>query len=679
MKHKKWWLLSVVAMLLAMACDNKTGSGQADKLLDAAYQAKNYPRLMELADSLEKAGGISQAKAYYWLGYACDRQKQLRMAEFYWKMSLEAAANSEDREEVDYYARSGCRLANLLSVRGDYEATLKAALPVAKRLEELHCDSTSDYVNLLIYIGCCQAAVGQSRKGTEDGFERAYEKHVEMIEKSHDDAAFKNAFAGLLNIVYFCNYTQSYQSALAWIDRFGELLSQYEQLPGASTDFKDKQLGRFNIYRAIALEGLGKKEEAEKVYEAFLTTEFSKTPAGRINANDYLFAAGRWNEAADNYRSLDAVLGKETDPYTTENIQNFLLKKYRANLLAGRRDSAQMVSMLICDSLDGALAKSAKMDAREQASIIRAVERTSAYQAAITHRKQMMLLGALALLFLCFTGYTAYRRRKVREQAQAFKRLKADFGHLEAETTQKVTESTERNIARHLQELLPSKTLSSHPSMKIAVPFTAGQMPDGGFCDSYVRDGLLFVLIGDVAGQGTSSVMLATMVKAQFRTAAALERTPEQIASAIDAALPGSGESAHAIGLLVGVLDLSSGRFAYCDAGHPAPVLTGESITQLPVDDQPEMGKSRGYAYKSQEAMLAPGSILFLYNKGAYLAENADHQPFGEKRLLGDAVQATKLKLVPDAFVGHVRDAIRRFTGETEQHVNQALMAVQYK
>jgi hypothetical protein len=43
------------------------------------------------------------------------------------------------------------------------------------------------------------------------------------------------------------------------------LLSQYQQRQGTDPGYVDKQLGRFNIYKAIALNGMGKEDEAKQV------------------------------------------------------------------------------------------------------------------------------------------------------------------------------------------------------------------------------------------------------------------------------------------------------------------------------------------------------------------------------------------------------------------------------
>ena len=289
MKQSRIWIVFVMAAMLMTACSSgptKEQSENAERAIETAHKQRDYDKLLTLADSLEKNGCLSQAEAYYWRGYASDRLKMYRMAEFYWKTALEACEGSTEPEDLKIYAMTASRMANLLSVRGNYEGTLKIGEPAAKRLEELQCDTTSDYVNLLIYIGCCQSATGKAEGDAGDGFNRAFKKHKENIEKNHTESAYKNAIAGLINIAYFCNYTKDYQRAMRWIENFGEMINEYEQRPDADKKYIDKQIARFNIYKAIALEGQGKKEEAAAAFEDFKATEFSKTPERKIQGND---------------------------------------------------------------------------------------------------------------------------------------------------------------------------------------------------------------------------------------------------------------------------------------------------------------------------------------------------------------------------------------------------------
>ena len=176
MKQTKFWILLVLfTSVLMTACneeEKKSQISEADKLIEATQKNKNYNQLLKVVDSLEANSIITPTKACYWRGYACDKMKRQRLAEYYWKASLDAAKESTDGDEMVYYAKSASRLANMLSVRGDYEEGLNISIPVANKLESLECDSTSDYLNILIYIGCCQEGLGTT-DGNADGFNKA--------------------------------------------------------------------------------------------------------------------------------------------------------------------------------------------------------------------------------------------------------------------------------------------------------------------------------------------------------------------------------------------------------------------------------------------------------------------------------------------------------------------------
>ncbi len=295
MKKRQSIFVLVVAIILSAIgfASCSTAKKEAVQMMDAAYKAKDYNRILHLADSLEKAGDFSVVKANYWRGYASDRLKEKDKAEQYWRASLKAGEASDDEDDLVIYAKSASRLANLLSVNGDYNETLKLSIPVAERIEALKCDTTSDYINLLIYIGCCQAVIGKEVKETEHGFYRAYKKHLENIEQKHTDASYKDAIAGLINVAHYCVKAKKYEAGLYYTRYFGELLGEYELRPDVDADYVDKQLGRYCIYKAQALDGLGKKEEAAEMFETFKDTEFSKTPAGLSLAEDYLATIGQ--------------------------------------------------------------------------------------------------------------------------------------------------------------------------------------------------------------------------------------------------------------------------------------------------------------------------------------------------------------------------------------------------
>ena len=619
----------MLLLLLTMACgngDQKEQSVAAEKLLERAQKANDYERLMQLADSLEKAKVLTAEKAFYWLGYASDRLNKKRMAEFYWKASLEAAEKNGKDADMEAYAKSASRLANLLTVRGDYEGVLKGAIPAALKQED-----------------------------TSDGFERAYHKHLESIENHRSDASYKNAIAGLINISYACLTIKKYQEAQKWIERFGELLKDYEQRPDHSIIYTDKQVARFNIYQALAYEGLEKKEEAAKAFDAFLTTEYSKTPEGRIAANEYLMAAQRWDEAANNYRSLDALMGEGSTNTMMDDIENLLLKKYQANLIAGRKDSAMAVSKAISDLLEPAFKQMRQLDKEEQATIVANVERLSEQQAQLESRNRLTWYVLFALIFLVFIGYIMYRRYVGHQLMVAHRQLKEAYNQVEANTATKERTALEQEIAGSIQQTLLPTTLPRRKDVQAFATVIPGKMQGSGLCDTMIRDEKLYFFAADAVGEGAQASALTAIMKAQFRMAAAYEDEPENIITTMKAAYD------KVVKCFVGVLDLATGSLKISQEDYHLPLVMNEDVKRL-----------------TDEEHLQPGSLILLYTDGLTNAVNGEGKKFGEKRMMGEALQAVKINAAPKPFVDTMTEAVKRFTGDIAQQDDIIMLAIRY-
>ncbi|MDO4984264.1 MAG: PP2C family protein-serine/threonine phosphatase [Prevotella sp.] len=678
---KIWIFLMVMAGILMAACNNEEQNGQmseADKLIENTQKTKNYPELLKVVDSLETTGSITPTKAYYWRGYACDKMKRQRLAEFYWKASLDAAENATSSDEMAYYAKSASRLANMLSVRGDYQEGLDLTVPVANKLEELHCDSTSDYLNILIYIGCCQEGLGTAN-GNSDGFNKAYQRHKENIETFHNDVVYKDGITGLINITYNYIYAKKWQEALTWTTRFGQILSEYEQRPDADADFIDRQLARYDIYQALALLGLGQTEEAGKAYEKFQSTRYSNTPKGRIDANDYLTAANRWDEAAEHYSSLDAMMGETPQNYSLENIENLVLKKYHTNLLAGRRDSAIQVALNISNALSQAINKSKKIENEEQAVIVKTVEKMTEQEAKKNRKYQFMIAFGIAIVILCLIAYALIRRRMAHQLQAAYEDLKYDYDRMEADTAVKEREASEFRIAQNIQRVIAPRLLPKYKSFDLWSAIKMGQMEGGGVMDYCVRDGKLFFCVGESGVEGVKASLLTTIVKAQFRTAATFESQPDKIMSAINNALAQKENKGIDIRLIIGVLDIYNGKLYFCNASHAAPLLVSNELHHLPVEQNVAIGEEPNYAYEAQEITMLPGTMIFLNTEGLIKVKNAEHRVFNEKRMLGSALQAMKLDPRPKPFIENMLDAVHRFAGDFEQRDDMALLAIRFK
>lgn len=358
---------------------------------------------------------------------------QKRMAELYWKTGIAAVENSTEDEDVRVYAGITNRLTGLLSTWTEYEAALKVAISATERLKSLGRDTTSEYTNMLIYIGCAQSHFGLSEHKTNKTLEEAYRAHLDNIKHHPNAISYRDAIVGVINICY--NYLEigDYEKAHAWLERMKRLIDGYEKQAEMRPDYAEKQQARYDIYMARALEGLGRKEEAAEAYEQFCKTGFFRTAEGNILASDYLRLAGRWQDAADNFGSMNEMMKAYGTSYSLENIQKMLLKKYEVNKKAGRFDTARAVSISITERLDSAITLSRSAEAREEAAVHQKELEMTAENERYMRQQHITRLAIMAAVILLLFVYIVVRHRvqarlaKALEHAKESDRMKTAF------------------------------------------------------------------------------------------------------------------------------------------------------------------------------------------------------------------------------------------------------------
>lgn len=622
---------------------------------------------------------VGEAEAFYQKGYECDRKMQHRMAEYYWKTAMAETENSSKAEALAIYAKSASRLTNLLSVRGEYQAALAVAVPAAERLEKQHCDTTSDYTNLLVYIGCCKSRFGMSREEVHEFYERAYQMHIENIKKHRTDESYKNAIAGVINIAYNCNETKDYQEALLWTQHFGDLISEYEQRQGSSSDYIDRQYARYDIYRAIALEGLGRKEEAAGVFDHFLKTNYSQTPNGRILGVDYLSVAERWTEAANSYESLDELVKERGGDYSLETLQKMVLKKYEANKKAGRRDSTVAVSLFISEHLDSAVVQMRRLEAMELSTIRNTETQKAEQQAAEDDRWRMVGVAASLVVLGLFVVWTVNRRHARQRLQKAYDDLKVASSTIESNSRAAERTATEQEIAHSIQTAMTDGHLPSHPNLDIYAETEHGKTVGGDFYDVLLRDGKLFFCVGDGVGQSVAASLSMMMAKSLFRSLAASEDDPRNIVASINRTMASTSGDPLSATVFVGVLDVQTGVLRYCNAAHRAPLLVLKSVDVMAVDQNVPLGINGSWNYTAQEAVLAPGTLFFAYTNGLVEAENGNGMPFDENRMKGEALQLVYgREPAPKLFIERMNSTLRRHIGNVNPKDDITMLAILY-
>jgi anti-sigma regulatory factor (Ser/Thr protein kinase) len=122
---------------------------------------------------------------------------------------------------------------------------------------------------------------------------------------------------------------------------------------------------------------------------------------------------------------------------------------------------------------------------------------------------------------------------------------------------------------------------------------------------------------------------------------------------------------------MYGVLEPSTGRFRFANAGHNLPyVRTADGTTELRATGMP-LGLLPGLTYEETEAILEPGEVMLLHSDGVAEAHSGSAEMFGFPRLL-DVVGQRKGEVID-----RVLTELGRFTGQGwEQEDDITLVAL---
>ena len=419
-------LTAVLMAVILTACDHKVekvDDVNADSLINVAHKRHQYDRLLELADTLQATGHITSIHANYWRGYSYSRQRMLRLSEKYWR----EAVNSEihNLEDLRYYAKSANRLSGDLLLKGEYEATMKVAVPAMEKMAEAHYLTNSDYAYLKAAVGCCQLKMGSPDEAVTN-FNQAYNLFYEVVEKEPFRSNFRTAIAGIIKITEAYIQANRFREAYEWTEKFKTFLDYYKQTSDPEPDFVDKQQARLNIYRASALEGLGKHAEARKAYDEAMKSNYAQTGEGKVESISYLMLAGRWEEAADNYEVLDKQMEKFSINPSMDNIRQYLLPKYRANLAAHRIESANAMSRRICDELDEAIElmqRDAAMELTTLYNMQQKEKELAEHKTDSVRQRYFATILTLVLVILCFVLIIYFRHQVSMRLERAYVKL----------------------------------------------------------------------------------------------------------------------------------------------------------------------------------------------------------------------------------------------------------------
>lgn len=200
---------------------------------------------------------------------------------------------------------------------------------------------------------------------------------------------------------------------------------------------------------------------------------------------------------------------------------------------------------------------------------------------------------------------------------------------------------------------------------------------DDGAVAELIED-KLFIVIGDVSGKGVPAALFMAVTKTLIKATASTELSPSQVLQKVNKELAADNEACMFVTLFLGVLDIHTGEFTYCSAGHNPPYLLSQDGSVELVDKKGGLclGVMDDSVYVSSNMTLKKGDILFLFTDGVTEAMDKDNNIYSDERL--DELLKNRSATDTLGIINYVYEDVQKFSGDTPQSDDITMLAVRY-
>lgn len=231
--------------------------------------------------------------------------------------------------------------------------------------------------------------------------------------------------------------------------------------------------------------------------------------------------------------------------------------------------------------------------------------------------------------------------------------------------------SGELEAARRIQMgSLPNTGDMSDPLGRFEVHAVLEPATDvgGDLYDVFLVDAnTLFFLVGDVAGKGIPACLFMALSKSLYKNIALRDGADiDDVMTIANAELSRDNPEMLFITAWAGLLDLNTGRLAFCNAGHDTPFLLSRSgtLSMLDCEGGPPLCVLDDFAYDKEVRQLSSGDCLILTTDGVSEAVGEDCEMYTY-----DRVRTFLRTLDPGT---RARDLVEAVYKDVRTHVGQA-------
>lgn len=242
--------------------------------------------------------------------------------------------------------------------------------------------------------------------------------------------------------------------------------------------------------------------------------------------------------------------------------------------------------------------------------------------------------------------------------------------------------AAELDVATQIQaSMLPCifPPFPEREDIDIYASMTPAKEVGGDFYDFFLIDeDHLCMIMADVSGKGVPAALFMVVAKTLLKDNVQSGKSIEKVFYRVNNQLCENNEAGMFVTVFLAVLELSTGRLTYVNAGHNPPLIKRKKGATEWVD-QPAgfvLAGMEGMEYEQGEVHLAPGDLFFAYTDGVTEAVNEQLKLYGNEQLFSAIDEAENV--IAKYIIQSVDQQVRKFMGRAEQADDITMLALRY-
>lgn len=201
----------------------------------------------------------------------------------------------------------------------------------------------------------------------------------------------------------------------------------------------------------------------------------------------------------------------------------------------------------------------------------------------------------------------------------------------------------------------------------------------GDFYDFFLIDhNHLGFVIGDASGKGVPAAMFIAITRSLVKAVAPLSASPGECMAFVNTMLARDNPQTLFATCFYAVLDVRNGDVAFCNAGHPPPMIRRADGTVEAIRDVSgvALGVMEDLEYETGRFHLAPGEVVHVYTDGVTEAQDSADALYEEYRLIEELGALDDS--APEAVIARVLRSVEAFVGEAPQFDDITMLTLRF-